>query len=568
VATRFFLRVACATVVVGVVASTSAPGQAKGPRGGPRDWSHSHVIASRFGPDADQNISKNWRTYMKHVRLDLARGARNPMADWLEQFLGRPLGKKAVTEEPHLDWNLRTGGTGNVLGYPAKYSFDISASNCSDVIYFTVDQAGGATTVNVIAITNPYAGCPNNAAGATPTVKFGIRMGTGTATSAVPSLDGKVLYVLESRPSASGGVILHAINVNNITSNPGTYDFGTTNWTATHTLAAPSGLATSEQLFEIAFAGVSNNVSSPYLDYDTNQMFFGDSAGKIHRIVNVHTASAARDTTNFPVSCGTAQLQPPVYWQGQIIVTSADGRLYRIDTTVPPPYTCVTAVQAGVGTGGGAGGGLSAPILDVTNNKIIVGSNNSGSNRGFGAFDLMFAAGANPTSFTFTGPTSTLAPVAPAFDDAFWSTNNGNMYVSGTNSAGGRTYLIRIPYNGNLGAIAGNANLTHTGGNALVATSPVTEFLTSAASNPDYIFIGGGSGTYRNMNRISAGFAGTDGTPVAMTSSFAPANGVLSGIIIDTRTLAMTGSTATANIYFGTVGGAVQSTIVQLAQGF
>lgn len=503
---------------------------------------------------------------MKHVRLDRARAARNPMADWLEQFLGRPVGKKTATEEPHLDWNLRTGGIGSVLGYPAKYSFDISASNCSDVIYFTVDQPGTASAVNLIAITNPYAGCPGNAAGATPTVKFGIRMGTGTATSVVPSLDGKVLYVLESRLAGAGGVILRAINVDNIVTNPGTYDFGTTNWTATHTLAAPTGLPTSEQLFAITFAGVSNNVASPYLDYDTNQMFFGDSAGRIHRIVNVHTASAARDTTNFPVSCGTAQLQSPVYWQGQIIVTSADGRLYRIDTTVPPPYTCVASVQGGTG---GAGGGLSAPILDVTNNKVIVATNNSGSSRGVGAFDLMFAAGALPTSYTFTGGTSTLAPVAPSFDDAFWSTNNGNMYVSGSNTAGSRTYLVRIPYNGALGAIAGNANLTHTGGNSVVATSPVTEFLTSAASNPDYIFIGGGSGTYRYMNRISAGFGGTDGTPSAMTSSFAPANGVLSGIIIDTRTSAMTGSTATANIYFGTVGATgVQSTIVQLAQGF
>ena len=40
-------------------------------------------------------------------------------------------------------------------------------------------------------------------------------------------------------------------------------------------------------------------------------------------------------------------------------------------------------------------------------------------------------------------------------------------------------------------------------------------------------------------------------------------------IIIDTRTSAMTGSTATANIYFGTAGvSGTQSTIVQLAQGF
>jgi hypothetical protein len=45
--------------------------------------------------------------------------------------------------------------------------------------------------------------------------------------------------------------------------------------------------------------------------------------------------------------------------------------------------------------------------------------------------------------------------------------------------------------------------------------------------------------------------------------------GVVSGIIIDTRTTSMTGSMATANVYYGTVGVAgTQSRIVQLAQQF
>jgi hypothetical protein len=45
---------------------------------------------------------------------------------------------------------------------------------------------------------------------------------------------------------------------------------------------------------------------------------------------------------------------------------------------------------------------------------------------------------------------------------------------------------------------------------------------------------------------------------------------VISQIIIDTNTAAVTGSTATANIYYGTMGVAAttQSTIVQLAQEF
>ena len=72
------------------------------------------------------------------------------------------------------------------------------------------------------------------------------------------------------------------------------------------------------------------------------------------------------------------------------------------------------------------------------------------------------------------------------------------------------------------------------------------------------------------MNRISAGFSGTDAAPTAMASFFTPADGVTSGIVIDTRTAGMTGSMATAIIYFGTAGvsATTQSTIVQLAQAF
>jgi hypothetical protein len=52
-----------------------------------------------------------------------------------------------------------------------------------------------------------------------------------------------------------------------------------------------------------------------------------------------------------------------------------------------------------------------------------------------------------------------------------------------------------------------------------------------------------------------------------MDGAFAPAWGVVSGIVIDTRT---TAATATANVYFGTASpnGSIESTIVQLAQQF
>jgi hypothetical protein len=522
----------------------------------------------------DANIAKDVRTAMKHAQLDRARAARSPNADWVATWLRPTKPAPVKANGAKLDWNFATGGYGSVIGSPAKFSFDVSASNCSDVISFTVDQPGAPSTVNVIAITNAYTGCPGNVAGATPTVKFGLATGDGTPTSAVPSLDGKILYVLESRPSANGGAILHAINVNNILVNPGIYNFGTSTWTGARALAAPTGLPTSEQLFEIAFPGVDDTAASPYLDYDTNQMFFGDSNGDIHRIVNVNTTAAAEDTTNFPVQCGGV-LQSPVFVNGQIVTTSDDGSVYRIDTTLPPPYTCIGSAPVGSGS---VGGGVSAPVIDVSNRRIVVVTNDDAAAfgvRSLALFDLMFQPGDLPLSAVSLGAASTtIAPQAPSFDDAFWSTNNGNIYAPGAPSSGAGTYLIRVPYNGTaLGSPSGFATLNRTGAAQTVATSPVTEFLTaSALANPDFVFVGGGSGNYRYVNRISAGFAGADGAPAAMAGSFQTVGGggVASGIVIDTRTTAVTGSTATANVYFGTVGvpSTTQSRIVQLAQQF
>ena len=191
---------------------------------------------------------------------------------------------------------------------------------------------------------------------------------------------------------------------------------------------------------------------------------------------------------------------------------------------------------------------------------------------GVGTFDLMFAAGASATSMQQSGPATTTAPIGGSFDDAFWSTNNGNFYSVGANSGSNNTYLVRFPYNaGAFGAASGFAQLHRSGGGAVVASSPVTEFLTaSSLANKDFVFVGGGGGTYLFMNRIGAGFAGTDAAPVSMANWFAAPVGVISQIIIDTNTAAVTGGTATANIYYGTMGvaGTTQSTIVQLAQQF
>src|SRR5882762_1876613 len=551
-------------------------------QGRPLDWSHSQVVASKGGPDGGASIYNDWRTIFRHIQKNQAKMERAAMsgatmgssAPRSGRAKDKPGGKSAGLM---LDWSLRTGSNGTVTGYPAKYSFDITASNCNDVIYFTVDQAGSASAVNIIAVTNPYALCPGNLLGTTPTVKFGIAMTNGTATSAVPSLDGTVLYVMEN---AAAGMVLHAINVNNITVNPGTYSFVTNTWLTTHTLAAPTGLPGSEQLFQVAITGATNNRSSPYLDYSGNQIFVGDAAGAIHRIQNTHLATASEDTTNFPVACGAAEQRSPVFVNGQVITASAaPGTLYRIDTTAATPYTCI----ASAALGNGAGGELASPVIDSSNNKIIVTTTHasSGVARSLMLMQLFFTAGATPISSAGLGPiVGGLRPRIPALDDAFYNTNNGNLYADGGPITGSNAYLVRVSYDCTVsctfGGPAGYAALHHTGGGSNAAASPVAIFTTaSALANPEFVYVGGSTGNYLYMNRIASGFGGTDAAPVAIdaanssTGFFAVPGGADSGIIVDNRSSGVTGSTATANIYFGTVGaGATQSTVVQLAQQF
>ena len=108
---RTLIKYGCAAaLMLAVIELTSAGTRAQGRRGGPRDWSHRHLVAARSGPDGDRNIGRNWRTYLKHEQIDAARASRDPFQDWLDKFLNRERKPQSGAETPHLDWNLRTGG--------------------------------------------------------------------------------------------------------------------------------------------------------------------------------------------------------------------------------------------------------------------------------------------------------------------------------------------------------------------------------------------------------------------------------------------------------------------------
>lgn len=190
-----FLLVGLAAIAVAPLGNSQDV--AKHRLGRPLDWSHAHLVASRGGPDGGLSIYADWRTVFRHLEIDQAQAARQAaiqsshtanrfqrswaQAAWLLfpvvgllvfGLVGTKTNKRkwavyfssaalltlgilsgcgrstdvasaASSPDVKLDWSLNTGGAGGVTSFPAKFSFDITASSCNDVIYFTVPQAGG-----------------------------------------------------------------------------------------------------------------------------------------------------------------------------------------------------------------------------------------------------------------------------------------------------------------------------------------------------------------------------------------------------------------------------------------
>ena len=162
------------------------------------------------------------------------------------------------------------------------------------------------------------------------------------------------------------------------------------------------------------------------------------------------------------MQCGTQALHSPVFVNGQVL------RIGHERTALPDQHersrdrTPASGAHQG-GTGDSTGGAHSPVLVDVSNNKIIVVTNDSElyGVRGIAAYDLDFANNEPPTSTSYLGTASTsIIPVTPALDDQFWSTNNGNIYSVGAPQTGAGTQLWRIPYNGELGGTAGRVSRT------------------------------------------------------------------------------------------------------------
>ena len=170
-------RILSTAIIAGIVAASAAPGQAQGPqrrRGGPRDWSQGRLVATRFGPDGDGSIGRNWRTRLKHHQIETARGSAAhrgrfsmPSSKRLENASGRAGFRRATPGwtgaiSPH--WRHRFWHRLPPQNTTSTSTLPTAATSSTSPL---ITNGQRHRSPNVIAITHPrqtVLGCPGNPA--------------------------------------------------------------------------------------------------------------------------------------------------------------------------------------------------------------------------------------------------------------------------------------------------------------------------------------------------------------------------------------------------------------------
>ncbi len=455
------------------------------------------------------------------------------------------------------DWSFGPVA-GPVVGSPAKFNFDVTtAPSCTaDILYVPVNVAGSSVQANLVALNNLYTnpGGTGACAGTAPTIVWTMGF-TGTIqTSPVLSLDGSILFVVESLVS---GAVVHAIQTGSVTCS------GACTLTNAATPSTPTN-----RLWSATLSGSANDsISSPFIKYtftSLDELFVGDDAGLVHRFTNILAGSGAEvvdGTWPVTVSSGVQLSSPTVDAStGILFVGAANGFLHRVTIS-----TGVVTTSAVVGGPLSFGGIVDAPVIDVTNQRVLVTTGNTGSgSTGFSAlaqFAETFASGASPTAKRNFGAGGVANAHRPAFDDGFLTSGSGNTYVGAPSFDASDTVIVRFTYSNasGLGSTFTSVSLTNTGTSAAVETSPVTVFR-NATTATEFAYISGLGGLVTNEQRINRI---NTATFLSVANSSAQAGGT-SPIVVDN----IGAASEQSNIYFGTRSNVVANFVVKLLQQF
>ncbi len=339
----------------------------------------------------------------------------------------------------------------------------------------------------------------------------------------------------------------------------------------------------------LSFSGSSrsDNISSPFYDYGTDTLYVGDASGGLHKFHPVFNGTPAEVGTPW-TSPSTTALSSPVYdaMSGNAFVGDASGYLYSINSSGTVTKSFEVAVSPGI---------IDGPLVDSSAGQVYVsvsadmnGSNtgNSACN-GLGKGSLACDGVINlPTTFTssteytesVTGVGTTNTLYAGDFDNLYWTTGTGNMYVNSSTglnlpklmevpvtTSGFSTHACQSGTNPppNASAVQCAINIDNPITSAAAAGGPVTEICNNGASactssSTDYIFTSvtaNGSLTASGTNKCTDACVYSWTTTTTLGVGTAPTDGLAavggtSAIIIDNTSTAGGAS----QIYFSTLG--------------
>jgi hypothetical protein len=388
--------------------------------GVPQDWSQRHIVFSRDSlalhpeliyrePRILHQAMQRWQA----PKPDASRIKKSP-----------PLPIKKPGPEP--DWNHRLPGRLAPNMYPAKFSFDAGAPpDCTnDYVVFGLARPGATSgAANLVAFNNLYVNSAGTGfcSGTAPNVLFAYNITTVTggriSTSPILSLDGTQIAFVESVPATPAQAIFHVL-----TWSPGQ---------GTPTAAAAPNM-TSLPLS----ASINDTTSSPWIDYFRDIVYVGLDDGTVHQITGVFNGTLGESGSPWPVTVGSGfRLTAPVLdsIQGQLMVGSGNGRLYKIDTSSGTASS--VAVGPPLVTGAGV---FAAPIVDITNGTTFAVSSNDNAIGGVllqaDTATLTPLSAANIGLGSFGGTVVRL--YEPAFDNNYYNNpSTGTIQICGTSAS-------------------------------------------------------------------------------------------------------------------------------------
>jgi hypothetical protein len=334
--------------------------------GVPQDWSEGHIVFSRDTLALHPSLMDREPRVLHQV-----------MQRWQPPNLGvfhgaQPLPTAAGNSGSHRDWSVSPGGRLSPFRYAAKFSFDPNAPpDCTnDYVVFGLATSGvTGGRANLVAYNNLYSDTvsggglcdPPIGPGSGPNVLFAYNITTTATTgrivtSPILSLDGKKIGFVESIPGTPPTAVFHVLT-----------------WTAGQGTIASAAAPTSMRSVPFSLAAY-DSASSPWIDYSADIVYVGSDNGLVYKITGVFHGTPMLSGSPWPVQAGILHLTSPVLdsVRGALMVGSANGNLYRIDTA--------TGVLSGaLLVGAGASSGIVAPpIVDVTNGTTFVVSANDG----------------------------------------------------------------------------------------------------------------------------------------------------------------------------------------------